>query len=72
MNDCSHGFRCSHLHCPEAATRGVSRKFEPLENFANFTAKHLCWGLFLKRYSTQVLSSEICEIFKSTYFEEHL
>ena len=49
------------------------------KNFANFTGKHLCWGLFLiklqalrpatslKRDSTHVFSSEICEIFKNTF-----
>ena len=53
-------------------------------NFANFTGKHLCWILFLiklqaqylqlyqKKTSAQVFSCEICEIFKKTYFEEHL
>ena len=28
--------------------------------------------LYLKETPTQVLSREICEIFKNTYFEEHL
>ena len=55
-----------------------------LKNFANFTGKHLCWSLFLinlqdldlqlywKETLTQVFSSEISEIFKYTYFKEHL
>ena len=34
-----------------------------LKNFPIFAGKHLCWTLF---------SSEYCEIFQSTYFEEHL
>ena len=55
-----------------------------LKNFANFTEKHLCWSLFLiklqavnlqvlyKKTPTQGLSCEVCETFKSTYFQEHL
>ena len=55
-----------------------------LKNFANFTGKNLCWSLFLiklqfqgpatllKKTSTKVLPCEICEPFKSNYFEEHL
>ena len=39
----------------------------------NFTGKHFCWSLFLiklqaLRPATQVLSTEICKIFKNTYF----
>ena len=59
-------------------------KVGALENFANFTGKHLCWILFLiqlqavrpatvlKRDSGQVFSCEICKIFKDTFFTEHL
>ena len=55
-----------------------------LKNFSNFTEKQLCWSLFLikfqalkhvtllKKTPTQVLSCEIFEIFKNTYFQEHL
>ena len=46
-----------------------------LKNFAIFTGMHLCWGLFLireKESPTQVLSWEYCEIFKNTYFKEHV
>ena len=52
-----------------------------LVNFAIFKEKHLCWRLFLikleafrpqKESPTQVFSSEYWEIFKNTYFEEHL
>ena len=49
-----------------------------LKNFENFTGEQLCLGLFLtklqtsKKASTQVFSCEICEFFKSTYFEEFL
>ena len=42
-----------------------------LENFANFTWKHLR-GSLLKETAIQVFSREICEIFKNKYFEEHL
>ena len=57
---------------------------EVYNNFTNFTGKHLCWSLFLikllafrpgtlfKETPTPVFSSEICKIFKNTYFEEHL
>ena len=34
-----------------------------VKKLAIFTEKHLCWSLF---------NSEYCEIFTSTYFEEHL
>ena len=55
-----------------------------LKKFAIFTGKHRCWSLFLinkvketlqsyeKETPTQVFSREICEVFKNTYFEEHL
>ena len=55
-----------------------------LKTFTNFTGNYLCWSLFLiklqawgsatllKRDSTQLLSCEVCEIFKNTYFKEHL
>ena len=43
-----------------------------LQNFAKFTGKHLCQGLFLnkvKEFVIQVLSCEFCEFFnKSTFF----
>ena len=55
-----------------------------LKNFTIFTGKHLCWSLFLiklqvwrpatlsKEALTQVFPCKYCEIFKSTYFQEHL
>ena len=51
------------------------------KNCAIFIGKHLRWSLFLikffnklyqKETPTQVLSSEYCEVFKNTNFEEHL
>ena len=53
-----------------------------LENFAKFTEKHLCQSLFFnklqargkkeKKTLAQVFSCEFCEIFKNTFFTEHL
>ena len=55
-----------------------------LRNFAKFTGKDLCQRLFfnkvsglrlqlyLKRDLAQVFSCEFCEIFKKTFFIEHL
>ena len=57
------------LNCTEAIVRRCSSKIGVLKNFANATGKHLCWSLFLK---TQVLSCEICEIFKNTFLTEQL
>ena len=54
------------------------------KSFANFTGKYLWWSLFLikvqafraetllKRDSNAFGSCEIREIFKNTYFEQHL
>ena len=68
--------RSSHRRC--------SVKKSVLENFTNFTGKHMCWILFLvklpvfrpaallKRDSKKVFSREICKIFKNSYFEGHL
>ena len=64
--------------------RRSSVKKSVLKNFANFTGKHLRWRIFLimlqaftlqafyKETPTQVLSCEVWETFKNTYFEEHL
>ena len=56
-----------------------------LENIAKFTGKHLCQSLFFnkvvglrdatllkKETLAQVFSCEVCEIFKNTFFIEHL
>ena len=43
------------------------------KNFAIFIWKHLCWSLFLiVLLGPHVFSCEHYEIFKNTYFEEHL
>ena len=63
--------RSSHERC------SIKNAF--LKNFAIFTGKHLCWcvevssgATLLKTTLTQMFSDEYCEIFKNTYFEEHL
>ena len=55
-----------------------------LKNFVQFTGKHLYQSLFFNKVAcvasnfikketrSQVFSCEFCEIFKKTYFEEHL
>ena len=63
--------------------RRRSVKKGALKNFANFTRKQMCWSLFLIKMQaclcwslfltpTQMFYCEICEIFKNTYFEEHV
>ena len=46
------------------------------KNLAKFTGKHLCWpeacNFIKKETLSQVFSREFCEIFKSTFFKEHL
>ena len=42
-----------------------------LKNLAIFIGKLQACN-FIKNTPTQVFSSEYCEIFKNTYFEEHL
>ena len=54
-----------------------------LKNLPDFTGKHLCWNLFLVKLNAfsglQIYQNKnrlqyrfFCEIFKNTYFEEHL
>ena len=62
----------------------VLLKKRVLKNFAKLTRKHLCPRLFLinlqpsglnfikKETPTQVFSNECCEIFKNTFFIQHL
>ena len=51
-------------------TKGVYK------NFTKFTGEHLCQNLFLKFIEKETLaqgfSCEFCEIFKDTFFAEHL
>ena len=38
-----------------------------------YTGKHLCWSIFFnKNEDLQVYSWQCCEVFKYSYFEEHL
>ena len=48
-------------------TEATSVKKGLLKSFVNFTEKHLCWSLFLIKFSC-----EICKIFENTYFEKLL
>ena len=66
-------YRSSHRRC--------SVRNYVLKNFANFTEKRLRWILlfrlqvcnFIKKGTpTRVFCCQICEIFKNTYFVEHL
>ena len=47
-----------------------------VENFAKFTGKHLfrpqACNFIKKETVAQVFSCEFCEIFKNTFFTEHL
>ena len=49
----------------------VCRKTPVLQSYFNKVAGFQP-ASFLKKTLTQVLSCEICETFKNTYFEEHL
>ena len=57
--------------------QGFFIKIAVLKNFAIFTRKSLCWGLFsikffLKIDSNTVASCGYCKIFKTAYFEKHV
>ena len=78
---CISSFICdwNKLRIPKVTTGGVLFKKAVLKTFANFTGKHLCWSLILidlqhyeKDTPMQVFSSDFCEIFNKTYFEELL
>ena len=59
-------FRSSYRRC--------SMEKGALENFAKFTGKRLRPATLLKKrlWHAQVFSSELCKIFKNTFFIEHL
>ena len=41
-----------------------------LKKFVNFSGQHLCWSLlYWKEIPSQVFSSENCEVFKNTFFQ---
>ena len=66
--DCSDGF----FPNDRSSRSQMFLKTVALKNIAYFTRKHLCWSLLFQLYwketPTQVLFCEICEIFKSTFF----
>ena len=69
------GLDLGNIHVRSSHSRKkMSCKKSVSNNFANFTAKTLCFTptTLLKETSTQMFSCEIWEIFKNTYFEEHL
>ena len=61
---------CWSSHRRRSVKKGV------LKNSAIFTGKHLCWSPFFIKLKTvtptKVFSCEYCEVFKNTYFENHL
>ena len=71
-----HLYRSSHRRC--------SVKRDVLKNFTKFTGIHLCQSLFFNKVTggagnfikkltlAQVFFCEFCEIFKNTFFTEHL
>ena len=67
---------CRTLFLFRSSRSQVFFKIGLLKNFANFTGKHLWWSPFLIKLLktgslTQVLSCDICEIFKNTFFTKH-
>ena len=62
----STAYRRSHQRC--------SRKKSALKNITKFTGKHLCIrpATLLKKRLWHMFSCEFCEIFKNTFFAEHL
>ena len=67
---------CLYLDSKNSHQR-CSVKKSVLRNFAKFIGKHLCQRLaacnFIKKGTVaQVFSCEFCEIFKNTYFTEHV
>ena len=43
-----------------------------LRNFAKLTGKHLCQRLFFNKVAGTGFPVNFCEIFKNTFFTEHL
>ena len=70
--------------CSRGSHQGIFCWKGFLKNFTQFTGKHLCHSHFFikvvvgapnlikKGTLAQAFSGELCEILKSTYFEEHL
>ena len=69
---------------PRSSRSQMFFKIGVLKILGIFTRKRLCWSLFLiklqtlrpatllKETPTRLLSCEICQIFKNTFFTEHL
>ena len=68
MHDCTH----SKVNRPEAATIPVQQKKLLLKTLQDSQEKNLRRSIFLIKVPTQMFSCEYCEIFKNTFFEEHL
>ena len=68
--------------CHRSTCSQVFFKISVLKNFATFKGQHLRWEsifknvagvqLYEKKTSAHVFSYEYCQIFKNTYFTEHL
>ena len=73
-------FTRKHLHWScRSSHRRFSIKKGVLKNFAKFTGKHLCQGVLFNKMRliknetlAQAFCCEFCEIFKNTFFTEHL
>ena len=66
------GWKLKHAHASpysQTATEAVLWNNGFLKNFSKFKAKHLCQSLKLQALG---FSCEFCEIFKNTFFTEHL
>ena len=59
-----------------SSNQTCSIKKDALKNFATFIKKHLYASLFFNKVKKEtpkhMFSCEFCEIFNSTYFQEHL
>ena len=63
--------------CVRSVRSQMLFKIVIFKTFAIFIRKHLCWSLFLnffffKKTPTQVFPCEYCEVFKNSFFIEHL
>ena len=64
---------CIGLISPRSSHRKCSIKKGALKNFVKFTGKRLCQIPFLKKETlAQLFSCERYEIFKNTFFVEHI
>ena len=64
----------SHVYVTSSHQR-CSVKKSVLKNFSNFKGRHLCWSLFFTKSKRDFNADIFCEnweVYKNTYFEEHL